>query len=102
VVAAVEWLKAHFNLDENPGMGPEGLYYYYTTMAKALNAFGEDQLILNDGTVLNWPEMLARKLVSEHKHPGFWINESSRWMESNPLLVSAYSLQALKNIYPKL
>ncbi len=102
VVAAVEWLKAHFNLDKNPGMGMEGLYYYYTTMAKALNAYGEDQLVLLDGTVVDWPKELAKKLVAEHKHPGFWINENSRWMESNPLLVSAYSLLALKNVYPKL
>jgi squalene-hopene/tetraprenyl-beta-curcumene cyclase len=102
VIAAVEWLKAHFNLEENPGMGPEGLYYYYTTMAKALNAYGEDILVLNDGTKLDWRKVLAERLVSLHKHPGFWINENSRWMESNPFLVSAYTLQALKNVYPKL
>jgi len=71
-------------------------------MAKALNAYGEDQLVLLDGTVVDWPKELAKKLVAEHKHPGFWINENSRWMESNPLLVSAYSLLALKNVYPKL
>lgn len=102
VLAAVEWLRAHFNLDENPGMGQEGLYYYYTTMAKALNAYGVDTLTLNDGTEVNWREALAVKLVSLHKHPGFWVNENSRWMESNPYLVSAYSLLALKDIYPKL
>ena len=102
VIAAVNWLKGHFSLEENPGMGPEGLYYYYTTMAKALNAYGEDILVLNDGTELDWRKVLAERLVSLHKHPGFWINENSRWMESNPFLVSAYTLLALKNIYPKL
>ncbi|MFU8848928.1 MAG: cycloartenol synthase [Opitutales bacterium] len=102
VLAVVDWLQTHFDLHINPGMGPEGLYYYYTTMAKALNAFGVDTLTLKDGTVVDWPNLLAKKLVSEYKHPGFWINENSRWMESNPYLVSAYTLLALKDIYPML
>lgn len=102
VVAAVEWLKTHFVLEENPGMGQEGLYYYMHTMAKALDAYGEDTLTLKDGTVIDWPKVLAERFVSLHKYPGFWVNENSRWMESNPYLVSAYSLLALKYVYPKL
>ena len=38
VVAVKEWLGKNYTLDENPGMGGEGLYYYYQTMAKALSA----------------------------------------------------------------
>lgn len=102
VVAAVDWLKAHYSLEENPGMGQEGLYYYYHTMAKALDAWGQTDFSLKDGTKVNWSHNLARKLVTLHKHPGFWINENSRWMESDPYLVSAYSLQALNIIYTNL
>lgn len=102
VLAAVEWLEKHYSLDENPGMGLEGLYYYYHTMSRALTAYGQDNLELEDGSELNWRHELARKLVSEHKHPGFWANENSRWMESDPFLVSAYTLLALKDIYYEL
>ncbi|PXA03379.1 cycloartenol synthase [Coraliomargarita sinensis] len=102
VVAAVDWLKSHFNLEENPNMGLEGLYYYFHTMAKALDAYGEDTLTLDDGTEIDWAKVLAERFVSLHKHPGFWVNENSRWMESNPYLVSAYTLLALDYIYPRL
>lgn len=102
VLAAVDWLEKHFSLEENPGMGFEGLYFYYHTMAKALSAYGQDELLLEDGTKVDWRNKLATKLVTEHKHPGFWMNENSRWMESNPFLVSAYTLLALKDLYPEL
>ena len=40
VKAAVEWIGKNYTLDENPGMGDAGLYYYYHTFAKALDADG--------------------------------------------------------------
>ena len=36
VKAAVEWVQKNYRLDENPGMGTSGLYYYYHIFAKAL------------------------------------------------------------------
>jgi len=102
VLAAVDWLENHYSLGENPGMGQEGLYFYYHTMARALTAFGQDKLELKDGSKVDWRHELAKRFVIEHKHPGFWINENSRWMESNPYLVSAYAILALKDLYPKL
>ena len=38
VSAAYDWIRANYTLDENPGMGGNGLYYYYHTFAKALDA----------------------------------------------------------------
>ena len=35
VKAALEYIKKHYTLDENPGQGQRGLYYYYQTFAKA-------------------------------------------------------------------
>ena len=37
ILAVREWLQAHYSIKENPGMGEQGLYYYYHTMAKALS-----------------------------------------------------------------
>ena len=41
--AAVNWCRHHYTLEENPGMGTAGLYYYYHTFAKAMDALGEDR-----------------------------------------------------------
>ena len=36
VKAARKWIQQHYDLSSNPGMGQAGLYYYYQTVAKAL------------------------------------------------------------------
>ncbi|MEM1166467.1 MAG: prenyltransferase/squalene oxidase repeat-containing protein [Planctomycetota bacterium] len=36
--AAYQWLLDHFTLDENPGIGLDGYYYYLMTASRALNA----------------------------------------------------------------
>ena len=41
VKAATKWLREHYSLEENPGMGQQGLFYYYHTMAKALEALDQ-------------------------------------------------------------
>ena len=101
VQAAHHWIRRHFTLDENPGMGNEGLYYNYHTMAKALRAYGEDELELTDGRRINWRKELVRKLVSLQRVEaetgnGYWVNESGRWWENDPVLVTAYAILAME------
>ncbi len=79
-------------------MGAEGLYYYYQAMAKAMNAAGIDKLKLEDGTEADWRKDLAGKLLSTQREDGSWLNDNGRWMESNPVLVTAYSVMALQEI----
>jgi squalene-hopene/tetraprenyl-beta-curcumene cyclase len=50
VTAAHDWLRRNFTLTENPGMGPEWLFYYYHLMAKALSALDVTELALADGS----------------------------------------------------
>jgi squalene-hopene/tetraprenyl-beta-curcumene cyclase len=95
VKAAYEWIRRHYTLDENPGMGAQGLYYYYHTFAKALATIGDDQLVDADGTAHDWRAELAQELISTQKADGSWINENTRWLEGDPNLVTAYSLLAL-------
>lgn len=100
VQSAFDWTRRHWSLDENPGMGQEGLYYFYTTLAKALNAYGENPIVLTDGRRVNWRQALVRKLVGLQKidpkaGDGYWINESGRWWEADPVLVTSYSMLAL-------
>ncbi len=100
VRSAFAWACRHWSLDENPGMGQEGLYFFYNVLAKALAVYGQELVPLPDGTFLNWRDAAARKLVKVQKvNPqgrGYWVNESGRFWESDPVLVTAYALIALQ------
>ncbi|MES2572550.1 MAG: prenyltransferase/squalene oxidase repeat-containing protein [Verrucomicrobiota bacterium] len=95
VKAAVEWLTRHYTLEENPGQGQQGLYYYYLVMAKGLTAAGLETLPKKDGTSANWREELANKLFSLQKPDGSWANDNGRWMEKDPVLATSYTVLAL-------
>ncbi|MBC2711702.1 MAG: hypothetical protein HGJ94_12175 [Desulfosarcina sp.] len=98
VTAAGEWLRKNYTLVENPGLGQQGLFYYYHTMAKALTALQVDHLKTDDGRWIDWRRELTAKLVEKQKGDGSWINDSGRWWENDPVLVTAYSLIALNMI----
>ena len=81
-------------------MGPQGLYYYYNTMSKALNILDVDQFVLDDGK-----SELARpvnKSFSFQKPDGSWTNENGRWWEKDPVLTTCYSLLCLQRMYSRL
>jgi squalene-hopene/tetraprenyl-beta-curcumene cyclase len=99
VIAVKEWLGKNYTLDENPGMGAQGLYYYYQTMSKALSAANIDMLPLEDGKQVDWRSELAGKLLASQREDGSWVNENGRWMESNPVLVTAFTVLSLEQIY---
>ena len=97
VRAAIDWARKHYTLDENPGMGPEGHYYYLNTFAKALAAYGDEVLQTPDGTSHRWRAELVRKLLQLQKGEGQWANDKSgRWQESLPELVTSYALISLE------
>ncbi len=95
VQSAKDWASRHWSLDENPGMGQEGLYYFFNVLTKALAAAGDETLTLSDGRTVSWREEVVRKLISLQKPEGFWVNENNRWWEADPNLVTAYTLLAL-------
>jgi squalene-hopene/tetraprenyl-beta-curcumene cyclase len=99
VVAVKEWLGKNYTMDENPGMGAEGLYYYYQTIAKALTAANVNMLELENGKQADWRNDLAGRLLSKQRENGSWVNDNGRWMESNPVLVTAYTVLSLGQIY---
>ena len=101
VQAAFKWIKEHFTLEENYGMGAQGLYYNYHTMAKALRLYGEATFVDSKGISHDWYRELAEKLIAVQKPEGFWINENSRWMEALPVLATCYAILSLDTAYPK-
>jgi squalene-hopene/tetraprenyl-beta-curcumene cyclase len=101
VKSAFDWSLNHWSLEENPGMGAEGLYYFYNVLAKALATYGEDILRTDAGLEINWREAFIRKLVGLQRidpktGAGYWVNEEGRWWEQDPVLVTSYALIALE------
>lgn len=104
VVAVLDWLQTNFTLEENPGMGPEGYYYYLHLMTKALTAAKVDSLRLADGREVRWRDELAARLLALQRPDGSWVNRAERWWEGDPNLVTAYvllSLEMLRADQPK-
>jgi squalene-hopene/tetraprenyl-beta-curcumene cyclase len=99
VVAVFDWLRANYTLDENPGMGPQGLYFYLHTMTKALTAYGVDELELKEGRKLNWRKEVAMRLLNLQRQDGSWFNDNARWMEKDPVLVTSYGVLSLELIW---
>lgn len=104
VKAAWEWLREHYTLDVNPGFEAsadprasyQGLFYYFYTMAHALDLYGEERVKDAAGAEHAWRGELAGRLVAMQRQDGSWINENSpRWWEGNPVLATAYALLAL-------
>lgn len=95
VQSAKDWAARHWSLAENPGMGQEGLYYFFNVLAKSLKAAGDDTLARPDGSAVSWREEVVRQLVALQKPDGFWVNENNRWWEADPNLVTAYTILAL-------
>ncbi|HJN65138.1 MAG TPA: hypothetical protein QF761_02965, partial [Pirellulales bacterium] len=79
----------------------QGLYYYYHTFAKALDALDVDTFLDASGSKHDWRRELTEKLASEQQANGSWINSHSRWLEADPNLVTGYALLALSYCKPK-
>jgi squalene-hopene/tetraprenyl-beta-curcumene cyclase len=95
VLAAVKWIRSHYTLSENPGMGQQGLYYYFQTFAKTMSVVGGDKFEDAAGQQHDWRKEVTEKLQSLQKPNGSWVNEADRWYEGDPNLVTAYCLIAL-------
>jgi squalene-hopene/tetraprenyl-beta-curcumene cyclase len=99
VTAAFDWLRNNYTLEENPGMGPAGYYYYLQMMSKALSVYGVNDLPLKDGKTVDWRRQLVSKIMKLQRTDGSWKNENERWLERDPVLATSYSLMALEIAY---
>jgi len=96
VRAAFDWIRNHWTFDENPGVGQQGLYYYYHTMARALRASQQETIADIDGVEHNWRAELIDAIIARQRPDGSWVNDADRWMEGSPDLVTIYCLLALE------
>ncbi len=103
VRSAFDWACKHWTLEENPGMGSEGLFFFYNVISRSLSAYGAEVVPTTDGTYTNWRKEVARKLISMQTIDpatghGYWVNKDGRYWERDPTLVTAYSVLALEHI----
>jgi squalene-hopene/tetraprenyl-beta-curcumene cyclase len=109
VQAAMRWISDNYTVEENPGMGAAGQYYYYLAMARALDAVGAEfvngpeisrEFRANpdraDRPAFRWGQDLTTKLRTLQSDDGSFRSLNPRWMEDNQVLITAYSVLALQ------
>lgn len=104
VVAAYEWLKQNYTLEENPGIGTDGMYYYFVTFARAMDAWNESTIevtIRGSGDARtetrDWANDLIDRLATLQNDDGSFRSVDDRWMENNQVLITSYALLALQH-----
>jgi squalene-hopene/tetraprenyl-beta-curcumene cyclase len=124
VTAAMDWIRRHYTLAENPGVGADGTYYYLVTFARAMDAWGAETLDVwplrapgaetkapaggpepapaepapsGPAQARDWANDLIDRLAELQNADGSFRSVDDRWMESNPVLITAYGLIALEH-----
>jgi squalene-hopene/tetraprenyl-beta-curcumene cyclase len=102
VKAAWDWITKNWTLEENPGMrmgnpqaARQGYFYYFLTLARALDEYDQPTITDPQGAKHDWRVELIEKLSSLQKPDGSWSGEA-RWYEGNPVLATAYTVMALQ------
>ena len=100
-MAALEWIRKHYSVTENPGEKDAGLYYYYDTFAAAMAASGLHEIVDDKGVSHNWRNDLIAELARRQNADGSWTNANRQWFENDPNLSTAFALKALSYCKPK-
>ena len=95
VKSALDYCSKFWTVDENPGMGNQGLYYYYDILSRALSVAGVDELVQPDGRRVNWKRELAAKLIALQRPDGSWMNDNNRFWENDPVLATSFAILSL-------
>src|ERR1700721_1752223 len=80
VKAAKDFISKHYTLEENPGLGQRGLYYYYQTFAKTLALLGKPVFTDSSGGEHDWRADLVAALARRQSESGAWVNSTAGFM----------------------
>jgi len=92
---AFDYAARYWTVEENPGQGQQGLFFYFNIMSRALSAAGMDALPHASGDI-RWRDAMVKKVLSLQKPDGSWANDNNRWWENDPVLATSYALLALE------
>lgn len=96
VKSTLDWAGRHWSLEENPGIGEQGLYFFYDVISRALVAAKVESIPREGAAAVDWRAELVGKLVSLQRDDGSFANANSRFWENDPVLVTAYSMITLE------
>jgi hypothetical protein len=100
VKAAIDWIRKHYTLDDNPGLGQSGLYYYYHVFAKSMDALGENPFIDAAGKKHFWKRELFDALAKRQQANGSWTNAGDKaFGEADPNLATAFAVLSMSYCY---
>jgi squalene-hopene/tetraprenyl-beta-curcumene cyclase len=97
VADAFGWIAANYTLDENPGIGEQGYFYYLHVFARAMHAWGDPTIVTPSGDTHNWTHDLIEKLEELQREDGSFANPADRWLEAEPQLCTAYAVIAIQH-----
>jgi squalene-hopene/tetraprenyl-beta-curcumene cyclase len=97
VAGAIKWIREHYTLEENPGEGQAGLYYYYHTFGKAMEALGEDPFKDAKGKEHHWRVELFEALKKRQRDNGSFASKNKKdpFGEGDPSLATAFAILSL-------
>ena len=97
VRSTLDWASKHWTVEENPGVGDQGLYYFYDILSRALTVSGVDRIPKagEDGAGIDWRDELVAKVMSLQRPDGSFVNRNGRFWENDPVLATGYSALTL-------
>ena len=98
VQMTLDWVSKNYSVADHPKFGQNSIFYYYQTMARALEVAGVNEIKVGDVS-RDWRADLASELLKRQKKDGSWVNDNPKYMEGVPILCTAYALNALNVIY---
>ncbi|OHB77691.1 MAG: hypothetical protein A2Z34_09795 [Planctomycetes bacterium RBG_16_59_8] len=106
VSAAIEWLRAHYRLDENPNVAAlqatkeparrTCMLYYLFSLARCLSSLADEPAIPG----AQWRKELAERIVALQASDGSWRNPDGMMWEEYPPLATCLMLNALLTMRP--
>ena len=88
---SLEYLAKNWTVDENPGMGSQGLYYFFDIMARALSAARVEEVGGHP-----WKKELSAKVAALQRPDGSWANDNNRFWEADPVLCTSFAMIVLE------
>lgn len=107
VEAAVDWLRAQYTVNANPGFSPKaeinyaaGIYFYYLrSLTEALATAGRTTLPSVDGQTRYWMRDVAERIRLVQGEDGRWQNPINIMNEDDPIIATSLALLTLSRIH---
>ncbi|MBQ7666757.1 MAG: hypothetical protein IJS46_02045 [Kiritimatiellae bacterium] len=97
VRSTLDWASRHWTLEENPGVGDQGLYFFYDIIGRSLSVAGISAIPRagDQGGEIDWRSELKAKMAALQREDGSYANRNGRFWENDRVLTTGYSAVTL-------